>query len=320
MTFSEYQRVADETRRFNNGGPHSGMAPMLGVAGVTGSVLEVYKRFLRDEIDLSMHKDFLRDQLGDLLWYAAAVATTFNLDLGEVAQNNLQRTRNLYGTPQTRLNIGSLPILDATYPEHERFPRKIVIEFTSQRERTEQLTASLKLISATPNAFPEGQKLINGKRIGFTLGANLGEPLTDNSRRADAYRFHDAIHMGFLAVLGWSPTMRSLLRLKRKSNPDVDECEDGARAIYAEEGLAAVLSRLAERRSHFVEEKNIDGDALDAARSAVIDLEVQRLPMWIWRIAISQGFSAMHKLSQNDGGFLTADLDARLLTYSKLLS
>jgi hypothetical protein len=43
--------------------------------------------------------------------------------------------------------------------------------------------------------------------------------LNRNSRRIDAYRFHDAIHLGFMAVLGWSPTMRALLRLKRKSSP-----------------------------------------------------------------------------------------------------
>jgi hypothetical protein len=68
--------------------------------------------------------------------------------------------------------------------------------------------------------------------------------LTDNSRRVDAYRFHDAIHMGFMAVLGWSPTMRAALRLKRKSDQQTDECEDGARAIFAEEGLAHGRSKI----------------------------------------------------------------------------
>ncbi len=102
--------------------------------------------------------------------------------------------------------------------------------------------AALMLVSAEPDAFPDGPVTIRGKLAGFQAGTEVGDPLTDNTRRMDAYRFHDAIHLGFMAVLGWSPVMRALLRLKRKSSPEADECEDGARAIFAEEGLAAVLS------------------------------------------------------------------------------
>jgi hypothetical protein len=160
--------------------------------------------------------------------------------------------------------------------------------------------------------------LATGRTVGFRVGAALGDPLTDNSRRADTYRFHDAIHMGFLAVLNWSPTLRALLRLKRKSNPEVDECEDGARAIFAEEGLAAVLSRLAKRRTGFLSETSIDSEVIDVARAAAIELEVEPLPMWLWRSAICQGFRSMHQLGQNGGGYLLADLDARTLSYEKL--
>jgi len=61
-------------------------------------------------------------------------------------------------------------------------------------------TAVLRLVSAEPNAFPDGPVTIGGKPHGFQVGAELGDPLTDNSRRADAYRFHDAIHLGFSAL------------------------------------------------------------------------------------------------------------------------
>jgi hypothetical protein len=158
------------------------------------------------------------------------------------------------------------------------------------------------------------------KKLGYQVGGELGDPLTDNSRRVDAYRFHDAIHMGFLAVLNWSPTLRALLRLKRKSNPETDECEDGARAIFAEEGLAAVLSRLAKRRTGFLIEASVDGEVIDVAKAAAVDLEVEPLPTWLWRRAICQGFQAMHQLSENGGGYLVADLDLRTLTYTKVQS
>jgi hypothetical protein len=123
--------------------------------------------------------------------------------------------------------------------------------------------------------------------------------------------------MGFMSVLGWSPTMRSLLNLKRRSDPELDRTQDGARAIFAEEGLAAVLSRLAERRNNFHTEDSVDGDALVVVKAATVDLEVSQHPTWLWRGAIKQGFDALQQLNQNHGGHLIADLDQRNLTYSK---
>jgi hypothetical protein len=178
----------------------------------------------------------------------------------------------------------------------------------------------MSIVSAQPNAFPEGPRVVDGKEYGFRVGDRLGATLTDNSRRLDAYRFHDAMHVGFMAVLGWSPTLRALLRLKRKSNHQTDEFEDGARAIYAEEGLAAVLSRLAIRRNKFQNESNVDGDAITVAQAATVELEVTKLPIWLWRRAISQGFLAMQRLGDNNGGYLVADLQNRELTYQKVLT
>ncbi len=180
--------------------------------------------------------------------------------------------------------------------------------------------AVLTLVSAEPDAFPDGPVIIGGKPSGYRAGAELGDPLTDNTRRVDAYRFHDAIHLGFMAVLGWSPVMRALLRLKRKSSPQADECEDGARAIFAEEGLAAVLSRLAPGRTGFLSQTSIDGVVIEVANAAATGLEAEAVPGWLWQAAIHQGFCAMHLLRDNGGGYLVADLDARELAYRKVLA
>jgi hypothetical protein len=64
-------------------------------ASETGSVLNVYKNYLRDGIDLAANREFLRGELGDLLWYTAAVATSCGLDLEDVAQANLARANRL---------------------------------------------------------------------------------------------------------------------------------------------------------------------------------------------------------------------------------
>jgi len=321
VDFSTYQRAAQETSQLRLGGPQSAIAPMLGEASETGSILNVYKKYLRDGIDLTAKRQFLHEELGDLLWYAAAVATACGLDLGEIAEANLRRTRDRYPRQPVAHQGGDLPLFDADYPAHERFPRRLTVAFAERRLPSGRAAAVLTLVSAEPNAFPHGPiTLAGGKLGGFRVGAELGDPLTDNTRRVNSYRFHDAIHMGFMAVLGWSPTLRALLRLKRKSNPETDECEDGARAIFAEEGLAAVLSRLATRRTGFLSETSVDGEVIEVAKAAAMDLEVEPLPAWLWRNALCQGFRAMHQLGENAGGYLVADLDMRTLTHEKVLS
>jgi NTP pyrophosphatase (non-canonical NTP hydrolase) len=321
VEFSAFQRAARETSQLRLGGPQAAIAPMLGLASETGSILNVYKKYLRDGIDLAANREFLREELGDLLWYVAAVATACGLDLEEIAECNLRRTRDRYPTKRPPRQLEALPVFDANYPPHERFPRRLVVSFAEGLLTSGRRVSLLTLVSADPNAFANGQiAAADGKKIGFRVGAELGDPLTDNTRHIDAYRFHDAIHMGFLAVLNWSPTLRALLRLKRKSNPETDECEDGARAVFAEEGLAAVLSRLSKRRMGFLSETSVDGEVIEVAKAAAVDLEVESLPAWLWRSAICQGFRAMHELEQHCGGYLTADLDHRRLTYEKVLA
>lgn len=294
---------------------------MLGLASETGSILNVYRKYLRDGFDLAANREFLREELGDLLWYTAAVATAFNLDLEDIAAANLARTRDRYPARPVEHALDALPVFDADFPDQERFPRRLVVAFTERVLPSGRTAAVMTLVTAEPNAFPNGRvQLAGGKLLGYQVGGTIGDSLTDNSRRTDAYRYHDAIHLGFMAVLNWSPTTRAVLRVKRKSNPMVDECEDGARAIFAEEGLAAVLSRLALRRTAFLSETSIDGDVIDVAKAAAVDLEVEALPAWLWRSAILQGFHALHQLAANEGGYLVADLDARTLTYQKVLA
>ena len=317
MDLTTFQRKARKTSQLPLGGPQGSIAPMLGLASEAGSILDVYKRYLSDKLDRTSNREFLKEELGDLLWYVAAVATSENLDLGEIARVNLQRTRDRYLPTGT---TAKLAVLDASFPKRERFPRRLVFEFREQR-KGKRTNASVKLVSAKPNAFPNGPiKVADGKtttEIGYRFRTVLGDPVNDNSRRQDGYRYHDAIHMAFMAVLGWSPVTRNLLRLKRKSNKDTDDFEDGARARYTEEGLAAVLASLAERRNAFQSDVSVDGDAIGVAKASTVGLEVKKMPSWLWRKAISQGFQAMRQLANNKGGYLIADLDARELRYRK---
>lgn len=59
---------------------------------------------------------------------------------------------------------------------------------------------------------------------------------------------------------------------------------------------------------------------IEVAKAAAMDLEAEKLPSWLWRRAVCQGFRAMHQLDENGGGYLVADLDGRTLSYQKVLA
>jgi NTP pyrophosphatase (non-canonical NTP hydrolase) len=317
VNFSEYQRAALRTNIFHPTGPQAATVPLLGLAGETGSILNVYKKFLLDKSDIASQNAFLSEELGDLLWYLSAVASALGLDLEAIAAENLKKASDRYEVIGEDSQLKSFPIFDAKYKEHEKFPRKFVVRLVQREEPDGHLSASMYVLHADPFVFSNRPFEADGKPVGFRLGEQIGASLTDKSRREDGYRFHDAIHLGFMAVLGWSPVIRDSMHLRRKSCPETYAYEDGPRAFFAEEGLSAVLAGLAERRSGFQSEISVDSDAISMMKAATENLEAARLPAWLWRKAICQGFQAMHQLHENGGGVLIADLDARTLVFRK---
>ena len=315
MNIRDYQSDAAQTSWRDLNDPTDANAAALGLAHKAGAVADIYKKYYRHEISLDTYKDYLLAELGDVLWYTAAVATAFGLNLDDIAARNLRSTRDRIPPEDTVGAFSSLPAFDASCPRTERFPRRLVIKF-SETTVSDQLTATLELIDARPNEFPDGPQANRaGKLSGFALNAQIGDPLDDNSLRENGYRYHDALHLGFLAVLGWSPIFRELLHLKRRSNDLLDRTQDGARARFCEEGLTAQLASLATKRNGFQKLNNIDSETLALVRNATAGLESNELPAWLWARAIVHGFRAMEQLKRNQGGYLVADIDTRSLEY-----
>jgi MazG C-terminal domain len=316
MDLREYQSESVKTSEPKLIKPGDATAATFGLVQAIGSIGRIYKKLSYQKIDPQDHRELMTTELGDVLWYTAAVATAFGLDLEDIARKNLKLTRDRHAVGSDVAAFPSLTI-ESECPATERFPRRLVFRFTERVEDGKPSTC-LRLIEAEPNAFPHGPIVDeSGKpRLGFRVGEQFGDCLTDNAHTEDGYRFHDAIHLGFLAILGWSPIIRRLLLLKRKYRADFDANEDGARAAYAEEGLSAILARLAEKRNSFATESDVDGDSLQVFRLATTGLEVNVLPAWLWKRAIVAGFNAMSQLVKNDGGYLIADLDQRTLEYA----
>jgi NTP pyrophosphatase (non-canonical NTP hydrolase) len=99
MKASDYQQQAARTLIDQPGFEIPGNEIMvvwnaLGLAGEAGEVAELVKKgvFHRHSIDrLKLEKE-----LGDVLWYAAALCTSLGLDMGEIMQTNLEKLKVRY--------------------------------------------------------------------------------------------------------------------------------------------------------------------------------------------------------------------------------
>jgi hypothetical protein len=152
-------------------------------------------------------------------------------------------------------------------------------------------------------------------------GLNIGDRLTDNALEPDDYRFHDVFHYAYCAVLTWSPVVRALLRLKRKSDPKIDEAEDGARAILIEEGIASWIFGQAKQLDFFAGMKpgDVSFDTLKMVRQFVAGYEPSHCPLWLWEEAILQGFEAFRFLRRKRRARLRMDMVRRRLFVGDLL-
>jgi NTP pyrophosphatase (non-canonical NTP hydrolase) len=285
MDLNTYQERVKETDRNPATDEKGMMIPLLGLSGEAGQLLTEYKKYLRDGQCHTLFRDKFAEELGDVLWYLADLATKFGFTLQEVAERNLKKCQQRWGPPPERRPF------DVDYPEHERFPRRFLIDFATTHDKNERPVVRV-----------------------FYKGEPFGDPLTDNSKVPDGYAFHDAIHLSFTAVLGWSPMTRSLLKAKRKSNPLVDEVEDGARARYTEEGLSAFIFAYAKNYNWLEGKSSVSSELLGAIRNMTADLEVGCCTEGEWERAIVQGFAVWREIKKRGAGTLVVNLDDRTIT------
>ena len=151
-------------------------------------------------------------------------------------------------------------------------------------------------------------------------GINIGDRLTDNAMLADDYRFHDVFHFAHVAVLTWSPVVRALFRLKRKSAPKIDDAQDGARAILIEEGITTWIFGQAVNLNLFADMKpgDLPFDLLKHVRQFVAGYEAEQCPLWLWEEAILQGYVAFRFLREHRRGRLHIDIDNHRLSIEAL--
>ena len=86
--FNAYQRSASRTAIYPE--EHRILYPALGLAGEAGEVANKVKKLIRDGPDGRPDdwREQISSEIGDVLWYCAALATDLNLTLGMIAAQN----------------------------------------------------------------------------------------------------------------------------------------------------------------------------------------------------------------------------------------
>ncbi|MGH3387675.1 MAG: hypothetical protein ACRDOO_02210 [Actinomadura sp.] len=178
---------------------------------------------------------------------------------------------------------------DEQCPPGERFPRRLRAEFTAE-----------------PGPY--------GQVVHLTVnGVKAGDPLTDRGWSESGYRWHDALHLAHAVCLGWSPVLRSLTGLRRRSDPQTDHIEDGGRALVADEAIA--WASFCYARAHRWLPYGPPAALIDRVVEMTYGLEVARCTRLQWRITLVAGLDAMRALWNHQGGTLLGDLDTATLKF-----
>ena len=235
------------------------------------------------------HRELLLNRLPGVFRALIEAANVADISLAKAASFNLHK-------------------IHSRWPERREYYRR----FDELEDTLEQLPPIIKM-----HIF---EKRRGGKTYVFQQcnGINIGAALTDNRMKEDDYRFHDVFHLGYAAILGWSPVLRSLFNIKRKSKPKIDEAQDGARAIIIEEGISTLVFHRAEQLRYFSSIKSLDYSLLKQISEFVKGYEVDQCPLWQWEQAILEGYTVFRKLRVHRRGIVIADLKKRSISFETL--
>lgn len=229
-----------------------------------------------NELSLSLLKTFAVCYLQAL----QVVRITFS----EVVRKNIEKVNGRFIDP----DLTRLPTFDNRFPEEEQLPNNFEIKIIQRK---------------------------NGRCHLQWNGVFIGDPLTDNIRDPDGFRYHDVFHLANTAILHWSPTFRGLIKQKRKSDPKIDEAEDGGRAIVVEEGLTAWIFCQAKQLNFFEGMDSISFDLLKTVQQFVQGYEVQACPLRLWERAILDGYSVFRQVLKHNGGIVIGCRETRTIQY-----
>ncbi len=238
---------------------------------------------------IQRNRDALAAHLVEIFRTLLQAANDAGIDLDEAAYRNIAKTNSRWPKDHNYP-----PLFDDSDDPEEQLPRLVELNVVERRD---------------------------GSKVYVRLkcnGINIGDRLTDNKADQDDYRFHDVFHLSYAAILGWSPVTRALFKVKRKRQPEIDENEDGARAILVEEGISTWIFSHACRLKYFDGISSLDYPLLKAIGQQVTGYEVERCPLWLWEKAILDGYEVFRQLREHRQGLVIADMKRREVQFRQL--
>ncbi len=85
---NEYQDMAAATAIYK--AEHQVIYPALGLAAEAGEVANKVKKIMRDG---TFDREGIADEVGDCLWYIAALCRDLNVEMSEVAKKNIAKLK-----------------------------------------------------------------------------------------------------------------------------------------------------------------------------------------------------------------------------------
>ncbi len=361
MNLKEYQREATKTLLTGLTEEKKLEIVLLGLCGEIGSLASIYKRAKRDSLEIKEYKESLLEELGDALWYTAALAFLNNIELNDdfINQEDASTTENdlevIYKLLQISVEIlkerGNLRKKDFLKERIKKILKIIFFILKKNKLNKEELFSDnlAKNKSRWEDPRDEGyfrdkdspryQRLPRKAEIKFIKSTdnkilmqmndmNLGDLVDDNNESPDYYRFHDVFHWSYVTFLGWSPVLRSLLKVKRKNSSTTDKNEDGARAIIREEAISLQIFNYAKRNDFLEGMVRIEYDMLKFVRNLTSELEVKDVGFKEWENTIMEGFRIFRELrdayqevekDKQSGviGVLSIDAEKRTMEFTK---
>lgn len=352
LTWEDYLLHVEKTKSVKI---NSAKIIIYALFGEVGSIMSAYKKYKRDTNSYKNYKDDINEELGDILWYLIAASHFLSINLESLklfyifdsnASENLKyksnRYNNLYldnmatniGNCMSRSNNSNIVSeLTAFIDNYILFIKSIGFNF-SRVLYSNYVKSSGEFLKYDyfefenfgeeskheDENFPKKMKIRivrkSDDKVYLKYGdVFIGSPLTDNIEKPDAYAFHDVLHFANVAILHWSPTMRGLLKRKRKSDKKMDEAQDSGRAIVVDEGVNALIFSYAKEYEYFENMKKVPSELLKLIKLYVKGYEVERCPLSLWNHSILEGYKIFRQVKKHKQGTLIIDTVKRTISF-----
>ena len=96
MRFNDYQKKSRATAAYPKIGGHGFLYSAIGLAGEVGELMNKVQKIFRDDRSMvtKEKKDEIKEELGDVLWFATQLATELGIPLADIAKGNIKKLQS----------------------------------------------------------------------------------------------------------------------------------------------------------------------------------------------------------------------------------